>query len=69
MQNSALPAQLRVKDAATFLGVSISTIWRWVREGRLPKGIHLSSRCTVWKRETLEAFVERRAADGTGEAA
>ena len=60
MQNSALPAQLRVKDVATFLGVSEATIWRWAREGRLPKGVRLSKRCTVWKRETLEAFVDRQ---------
>ncbi len=28
---------MRAHDAAKFLGVAVSTFWRWVKEGRLPK--------------------------------
>lgn len=52
---------LRVKDAATFLGIAQSTFWRWAQEGKLPKGIRLSTRCTVWKREDLEQFLSKAA--------
>ena len=45
-------------DAAKFLGVAVSTFWRWVKEGRLPNGKRLSSRCTVWLRADIERFLE-----------
>ncbi len=49
---------LRPQDAARFLAISKSTFWRWVSEGKLPKGVHLSTRVTVWKQSDLDAFVE-----------
>ena len=49
---------MRAHDAAKFLGVAVSTFWRWVKEGRLPKGERLSSRCTVWLRADIERFLE-----------
>lgn len=45
---------LRAKDAAQFLGISVSTFWRWVGEGRIPRGKRLSARCTVWLRADIE---------------
>lgn len=56
----------RAKGGANFLNVGLSTFWRWVQQGRLPKGIRLSARCTVWRREDLEAFVAAQAA-GSGD--
>ena len=58
---------LRAKDAARFLGIGESTFWRWVKDGRLPKGIHLSTRVTVWKIAALEASLERQAAAQGGQ--
>ena len=55
---------LRAKDAAKFLGVGISTFWRWTSQGKIPRGIRLSSRCTVWKLADLEKFLAQAA---TGE--
>lgn len=52
---------LRAKEAATFLTIGESTFWRWVKEGRLPQGIRLSARCTVWMRESLEIFLAQQA--------
>ena len=49
---------MRVKAAASFLGIAESTFWRWVKEGRLPKGKRLSARATVWMRSDLEQFLE-----------
>ncbi len=56
LQNSLL----RTKGVALFLGVSIPTVWRWVAEGRLPRPIKLTARCSVWRREWLEDFVNER---------
>lgn len=48
---------MRAHDAAAFLGVAVSTFWRWVKLGRLPKGRRLSARCTVWLRSDIERFL------------
>ena len=52
---------LRAKEAAAFLALGESTFWRWVKDERLPKGIRLSARFTVWKREDLEHFLAQAA--------
>ena len=57
---------LRAKDAAAFLAIGVSTFWRWVKDGRLPKGTRLSARATVWKITDLEAFLERQVAHQGG---
>ena len=52
------PMAFRAKDASSFIGIGESTFWKWVAAGKLPKGKHLSARCTVWKREDLERFLD-----------
>jgi len=49
----------RAKNLAESLGVAQSTVWRWVKEGRLPNPIKLASRTTVWDTEAVEAAIER----------
>lgn len=55
---------LRAKDAAAFLALGESTFWRWCQQGKLPRGIRLSARCTVWKREDLERFLNQAVEGG-----
>ena len=59
MDNNLVMAKgaMRAADAANFLGIAVSTFWRWVSLGRLPKGKRLSARCTVWMREDIERFL------------
>lgn len=57
---------LRAKDAAAFLGLGVSTFWRWVKDGRLPKGTRLSARVTVWRVSDLESFIDQQAAQQGG---
>lgn len=58
---SLTAGMLRPKACAAFLGIGISTFWRWVKEGRIPQGIRLSARATVWKGADLERFLEQAA--------
>lgn len=60
----SITCHLRAKGAAAYLGISTSTFWRWVSEGRIAKGTRLSARCTVWRREALDAFLKRQAEAG-----
>lgn len=59
MRTKQAPQILRAKQAADFVGIGLSTFWRWVKEGRLPQGIHLSARCTVWKISDLEDYINQ----------
>jgi excisionase family DNA binding protein len=49
---------LRANEAAPFIGVSKPTLYRLVAAGKLPQGIRLGKRCTVWQLKDLEAFLE-----------
>ena len=53
-----MPNTLITPYGAGAMRVAVSTFWRWVKEGRLPKGKRLSSRCTVWLRADIERFLE-----------
>jgi len=48
---------MRAKAGAAFLGIGVSTFWKWHSEGKIPPGIRLSARCTVWRREALESVL------------
>lgn len=56
--NSTATCAMRAKDVAAFLGIGVSTVWKWVQSGRLPKGKRLSARCTVWMRADIERFLD-----------
>ena len=40
-------------------GLHQSTIWRWVKSGRLPKPVKLSGGTTRWLRAEVEAALQR----------
>ena len=50
------------KSRPGLLPVSPATIWRWVREGKMPKPFKLGAGTTVWSAEAVEAFIAGRAA-------
>lgn len=54
---TAQRSSLRPKDAAAFLGVAKSTLWRWAAErDDFPKARRLSVRCTVFDAAELAAW-------------
>jgi len=53
-------SNLRVSALAIRLGLSKSTIWRLVREGKFPKPIKLSDKVTVWKAEAVLEWLESK---------
>ncbi len=55
--DTTIPLLLRSEQAAKMLGISRSTFWKWVSEGKF-KPIKVGSRITVFKYRDLEAFVE-----------
>jgi excisionase family DNA binding protein len=47
---------LRVKDAAQYLSVGVSTVWLYAKQGKLHP-LKLSDRVTVFSKEDLDAFI------------
>ena len=47
----------RAREAAKYLGVGLSTIWHYAKQGKLHP-IKLSDRVTIFKKEDLDAFIE-----------
>ena len=41
------------------LPVSAATVWRWVREGRLPKPFKIGPGTTVWNVDEVDAFLAK----------
>lgn len=52
----------RAKEGAKLLCIGESTYWKWVKDGRLPPGIKIGPRVTVWKRSDLLALIDGGAA-------
>ena len=59
MEKNSNQKMVRAKEAATYLGIGESTFWRWVAQGKLPQGIKFGTRCTVWRLEVLDSFIEQ----------
>lgn len=50
----------RDKQAALYLGISVSTVWLYAKQGKLHP-IKLSPRVTIFKKSDLDAFIEAQA--------
>jgi predicted DNA-binding transcriptional regulator AlpA len=46
-------------DIMTMFGISRATVWRWVKNGTLPKPVKFGTRLNVWKPEQIEDFVAK----------
>ncbi|AZU69883.1 AlpA family phage regulatory protein [Escherichia coli] len=51
---------LRPKDLANQLGISVSSLWRWARTGKIPKPIKLSERVTAWSSTEINSWLEAK---------
>ena len=55
---------IRLPEVCEKLAIGKSTVWAWANDGRLPKGIKLSSKVTVWKLSEIEAAMAKLALQG-----
>jgi prophage regulatory protein len=49
---------LRVKEVLSYVPISRSTLWLWVRSGRFPQPIKLSERVTCWRASDIRQLIE-----------
>jgi prophage regulatory protein len=52
----------RLNDLKHRVGVSGSTIWAWVKQGKFPQPVKLSENCTAWTSESVETWAKERIA-------
>ena len=50
----------RAKEARQYIGVGHTLFYELVKRGKLPAGIKLSERCTVWRKSDLDKFLSDR---------
>lgn len=64
-QQTTLPPTLfyRLPALKQKLGVSGSTIWSWIKQGKFPRGIKISDNITVWESQAVERWAADRIAD------
>ena len=48
---------VRLPQILKIVPISPSTWWKWIREGKAPKGRKLARNVTVWKAEEILSFV------------
>ena len=55
------PAQFcRLPQLKQRLGVSGSSIWAWVKQGKFPKPVKLSENTTAWNVADIDAWAQSR---------
>ena len=51
---------LRIHDVMQRTGLARSTVWLWVKQGKLPAPIKLSERVTVWRESDLNDWMNEQ---------
>ena len=47
----------RINQLLSFLPISKSTVWAWVKQGRFPEPIKLSPTVTVWRNKDIHQWL------------
>lgn len=48
---------IRINRVVELTGIKKSTVWSWVKQGKLPRPSKLSSRVTVWRESEIVDFI------------
>lgn len=51
---------LDVADLARMFSRSERTIWKWTKDGKLPKGTKISHKSHYWRRSEIEQWIDDR---------
>ena len=49
---------VRPKQLAQELNVSMSTLWRWRQQNKLPQPLRLGTRLVGWRREVIDEWLD-----------
>ena len=54
---------IRVPTVLERIGVSRSTLYQWVSEGKFPRSVPIGDRAVGWLESDVDAWIERKAAE------
>ena len=54
---------LRLSEVLKFYPVGKSTFWQGVKDGKFPKPVKLSPRCTAWRAEDIRALINEKSGE------
>lgn len=57
-----MPNLLRIKDVLARTGLSRSTMYAMITDGRFPAPVKLSVRCAAWPSDKVDAWIAERLA-------
>ncbi|ODS13951.1 helix-turn-helix transcriptional regulator [Pseudoalteromonas tetraodonis] len=57
MSTNQIADNLRLKEAAAYIGVSKPTLWRLEQQAGFPNKIRISSRCCVFRKADLDSWL------------
>jgi prophage regulatory protein len=60
--NSSRPTFLRLRQVLSRTGLSRSTLYAYVREGRFPAPVSISERCVAWVEAEIDRWISDRIA-------
>ena len=61
--NVVVPTRMmNAQEVARHTGISVSSIYKQIRNGSLPKGIKLTSRSVRWQRQDIDAWIDQKIA-------
>jgi len=63
-----LSRHYRAQQLADQLGISRGTVWRWVREEKLPPPIKLTPGTSVWRADDVAAALSKMKREGAADA-
>ena len=68
LTNPSIPARkyIRPQGLAIMLAVHRTTLWRWVRDGHLPRPVQLGPNTVAWDSAEIDAWLVARAAEEKG---
>ena len=49
---------IRIPRVMELIGIKKSTVWLWVKQGKLPQPNKLSSRVTVWRESEIIEYIQ-----------
>jgi prophage regulatory protein len=68
MQSSTIQGErlLRLPRVLERVGVSRSTAWLWIRQGRFPKPVKIGPNISAWRESEIEQWIAERIASANG---
>jgi prophage regulatory protein len=64
MQSNREERFIRLPEVVRRVGISRSSVWLWVRQGRFPRPVRVGPRVTCWRESEVDRWIAERVEAG-----